>query len=207
MCLCTRFFISEDTSIKTNNKNNNPINEQIRFDDKKEVRLIGPDGEQIGLTAFSKALNLAYDRDLDLVLIAPQADPPVCRIMDYGKFCFERDKREKEARKKQVTVEIKEIQLTVRIDTNDFNTKVRRATGFLEKGNKVKVVVRFRGRQMAHQDLGRDLLAKFEEACSEYGVKDKPLVAEGRTVMMMLVPQKKQPAKSEPKPEENAGNE
>ena len=161
--------------------------------------MIGPDGEQIGMFEFGKALDMAYDRDLDLVLIAEQADPPVCRIMDYGKFCFERDKREKEARKKQVTVDIKEVQLSVRIDTNDFNTKARRACQFLEKGNKVKVVVRFFRRELAHKELGHELLDRFEEACSEFGQKDKPIVSEGRTVMMMLVPVKKQPNKIEKK--------
>lgn len=152
--------------------------------------------------SFSKALDMAYDRDLDLVLIAAQAKPPVCRIMDYSKFCFERDKREKEARKKQVTVGLKEVQLRPAIGINDFNIKVKRAISFLQAGNKVKVVLRFRGREMAHKDLGREIIEKFEEACSEYGQKDKPSVSEGRLITVMLSPLKKQSAKQEAQPKE-----
>ncbi len=152
--------------------------------------MIGPDGNPIGVTGFERALHIAYEHDLDLVLIAPQAEPPVCRVMDYGKFRFERDKREKEAKKKQQTVEVKEIQLSCRIDTNDFNTKLNHAHRFLQSGNKVRVVVKFKGRQMTHTDIGADLLARFEEACKEFGVVDKKPKLEGRFLSMLIAPVK-----------------
>ena len=167
------------------------INEEIRA---KEVRIVGDDGEQLGVIATSKALEMAYERDLDLVLMAPNAEPPVCRIMDYGKYRFERDKREKEAKKKQTTVEVKEIQLSCRIDTHDFETKVKHAHRFLGDGNKVRVVVKFRGREMSHQDLGREMLEKFEQACEGLGSVDKRPTLEGR-FMSMIVNPIKQPAK------------
>ncbi len=167
------------------------INEEIRA---KEVRIVGDDGEQIGVIATSKALEMAYERDLDLVLMAPNAEPPVCRIMDYGKYRFERDKREKEAKKKQTTVEVKEIQLSCRIDTHDFETKVKHAHRFLGDGNKVRVVVKFRGREMSHQDLGREMLEKFEQACEGLGSVDKRPTLEGRFMSMIINPIK-QPAK------------
>ena len=163
------------------------INEEIRA---KEVRIIGDDGEQIGVVATSKALEMAYEKDLDLVLMAPNAEPPVCRIMDYGKYRFERDKREKEAKKKQTTVEVKEIQLSCRIDTHDFETKVKHAHRFLGEGNKVRVVVKFRGREMSHQDLGREMLEKFEQACEGLGSVDKRQTLEGRFMSMILNPVK-----------------
>ncbi len=164
------------------------------FAPSKTVRVIGDDGEQLGLLRLSDALDSAYDKGYDLVLISPKAEPPVCRIMDYGKFRFERDKKEKEARKKQQTMEVKEIQLTCRIDTNDFNTKVNHALKFLGAGNKVKVIVKFRGRQMAHTDIGRELLDKFRTACEEIGAMDKAPVLEGRNMTMFLTPQKQKPA-------------
>ena len=163
------------------------INEEIRV---KEVRIIGDDGEQIGVLATSKALEMAYEKDLDLVLIAPNAEPPVCRIMDYGKYRFERDKKEKEAKKKQTTVEVKEIQLSCRIDTHDFETKVKHAHRFLGDGNKVRVVVKFRGREMSHQDLGREMLEKFEQACEGLGTVDKRPTLEGRFMSMIVNPVK-----------------
>ncbi len=163
------------------------INEEIRA---KEVRIIGDDGEQIGVLATSKALEMAYEKDLDLVLMAPNAEPPVCRIMDYGKYRFERDKREKEAKKKQTTVEVKEIQLSCRIDTHDFETKVKHAHRFLGDGNKVRVVVKFRGREMSHQDLGREMLEKFEQACEGLGSVDKRPTLEGRFMSMIVNPVK-----------------
>ncbi len=163
------------------------INEEIRA---KEVRIIGDDGEQIGVVATSKALEMAYEKDLDLVLMAPNAEPPVCRIMDYGKYRFERDKREKEAKKKQTTVEVKEIQLSCRIDTHDFETKVKHAHRFLGDGNKVRVVVKFRGREMSHQDLGREMLEKFEQACEGLGSVDKRPTLEGRFMSMIVNPVK-----------------
>lgn len=167
------------------------INEEIRA---KEVRIVGEDGEQVGVMQTAKALELAYEKDLDLVLIAPNAEPPVCRIMDYGKYRFERDKKEKEARKKQTVVEVKEIQLSCRIDTHDFETKVKHAHRFLGDGNKVRVVVKFRGREMSHLDIGRELLEKFEEACKELGSVDKRPALEGR-FMSMIVNPVKQPNK------------
>lgn len=156
------------------------------------MRLIGAEGEQVGIVKLSSALDMAYDNDMDLVLIAPQSNPVVCRIMDYGKFCFERDKREKEAKKKQVRVEIKEIQLTCRIDVGDFNTKQERAKKFLSEGNKVKVMVKFRGRQMAHTEMGSELLDRFYAGLSEVGTIDKKPVLEGRNMTMFIVPIKKQ---------------
>ncbi len=167
------------------------INEEIRA---KEVRIVGEDGEQVGVMSSAKALELAYEKDLDLVLIAPNAEPPVCRIMDYGKYRFERDKKEKEAKKKQTTVEVKEIQLSCRIDTHDFETKVKHAHRFLGDGNKVRVVVKFRGREMSHLDIGREMLEKFEQACQGLGQVDKRPALEGR-FMSMIVNPVKQPNK------------
>ncbi len=163
------------------------INDEIRA---KEVRLVGADGEQLGIFSLESAQKAAYDKGLDLVLMAPQAVPPVCRIMDYGKFRFERDKKEKEARKKQQTVEVKEIQLSARIDTHDFDTKVNHAHRFLTAGNKVKVILKFRGREMSHQEIGREMLARFEEACKDVGTVDKKPTLEGRFMSMMVNPLK-----------------
>ena len=163
------------------------INDEIRA---KEVRLVGADGEQLGILSLESAQKAAYDRGMDLVLMAPQAVPPVCRIMDYGKFRFERDKKEKEARKKQQTVEVKEIQLSARIDTHDFDTKVNHAHRFLTAGNKVKVILKFRGREMSHQEIGREMLARFEEACKDVGTVDKKPTLEGRFMSMMVNPLK-----------------
>ncbi len=181
------------------------INEAIfslpGFSRQKQVRVIGPEGEQIGVISAISALESAYEGDYDLVLIAPQSEPPVCRIMDYGKFRFERDKKEKEARKKQQTVEIKEIQLTCHIDVNDFNTKVNHALRFLSNGDKVRVMVKFRGRQLSHTELGIELLKKFEEACSEKGNVDKAPSMEGRSMIMFLSPIKPGKEKSKPKTE------
>ena len=140
----------------------------------------------------AKALEMAYDRGLDLVMMASQANPPVCKIMDYGKFRFERDKREKEAKKKQQTIELKEIQLSCRIDTHDFETKANRAKKFLADGNKVRVCLRFKGREIAHQELGREMLGKFADACSEFGNVDKKPTLEGRQLTMFIAPVKNQ---------------
>ena len=163
------------------------INEEIR---EKEVRVIADDGETLGMMTSNAALKLAYDRGLDLVLIAPQATPPVCRIMDYGKYRFDREKKEKEAKKKQQVVELKEVQLSCRIDVHDFETKARNAIRFLTAGNKVRVVVRFKGREMAHQEIGRDVLARFEEAVSSAGTVEKRPVLDGRLMTMIVVPNK-----------------
>ena len=156
-----------------------------------EVRLIGPAGETLGIMSSQKALEAAYERGMDLVLMAAQANPPVCKIMDYGKFCFERDKREKEAKKKQQTIEVKEIQLSCRIDVHDFETKKKHALRFLSEGNKVRVVMRFRGREMSHMSIGKEVLERFREACAEVGTVDKEPVLDNRTITMIVSPIKK----------------
>lgn len=161
------------------------INEEIRD---KEVRLIGDDGEQLGIVLNAEAQNLAMEKGMDLVKIAPQAKPPVCKIMDYGKFRFEQAKREKEARKNQKIVELKEIRLTPNTDVGDLNTKVKNACKFLKDGDKVKVAVRFRGRQVTHASLGQDLLHRFAEMCSEVSTVEKMPKLEGRQMMMFLAP-------------------
>ena len=150
--------------------------------------MIGVDGSQLGIVSASEALDLAFQQDLDLVKIAPQAQPPVCRIMDYGKFCFEQTKREKEAKKNQKIIDIKEIRMSSTIDTHDFNTKVNQAVKFLNGGDKLKVSVRFRKRTVAHPQFGEELLAKFKEAISEVGVVDKPSKMEGRSLVMFVSP-------------------
>lgn len=163
------------------------INEEIRD---KEVRLIGDDGEQLGILPIQQAQDIAVEKGMDLVKIAPQAKPPVCKIMDYGKFRFEQAKREKEARKNQRVVEIKEIRLTPNIDIGDLNTKVKNACRFLQDGNKVKVSVRFRGREVMHASLGQDLLHRFAELCSECSTVEKQPKLEGRQMLMFLAPAK-----------------
>ena len=164
------------------------INENIR---EKKIRVISAEGEQLGVMSSDEALRRAYDEGMDLVMMAPQAVPPVCKIMDYGKYRFECEKRETEARKKQQTVEVKEIQLSYRIDTHDFETKVRHAHRFLGEGNKVRVVLRFKGREMSHVAMGSELMKKFEEACAEFGSIDKKPVLDGRFMSMIIVPLKK----------------
>lgn len=164
------------------------INDDIRL---KEIRVVGENGEQLGIMSSDAAREIAYEAGLDLVMMAPQAVPPVCRIMDYGKFRFEREKKEKEARKRQQTVELKEIQLSCRIDTHDFETKVRHALRFLGEGNKVRVVMRFKGREMSHIALGKEIIEKFEAACAEFGTTDKKPVLDGRFLSMVLSPIKK----------------
>lgn len=161
------------------------INEEIRD---KEVRLIGADGAQLGVMSAKEAQKLAAEQDLDLVKIAPQAVPPVCKIIDYGKYCFEQAKREKEARKNQKVVEIKEIRMFSTIDTHDFETKVAQAIKFLKGGDKLKVSVRFRKRALAHPQLAEELLDKFKEACAEAGVVEKPAKMEGRQLVMFISP-------------------
>ena len=163
------------------------INEEIKA---KEIRLIGADGEQLGIVSSDTALKMAYDQGFDLVMMAAQATPPVCRIMDYGKYRFERDKKEKEAKKKQQVVELKEIQLSCRIDTHDFETKVKHALRFLGDGNKVRVVMKFKGREMSHMNIGREVLEKFEAACAESGTVDKKPVLDGRFMSMVISPVK-----------------
>lgn len=164
------------------------INEEIKV---KEVRVVADNGEQLGVMSTSAALEKADAAGLDLVLIAPNATPPVCRIMDYGKFRYERDKREKEAKKKQPTIEVKEVQLSCRIDTHDFQTKANNAIRFLKSGDKVRVVLLFKGREMAHTDVGTEVIGKFLELCSEYGSTEKAPSLEGKRMSVVISPIKK----------------
>ena len=159
------------------------INEQIRD---KEVRLIGADGEQLGIVSSKEAQRLAEEAGLDLVKIAPTAKPPVCKIIDYGKYRYEQARKEKEAKKKQKTVELKEIRLSPNIDTNDLNTKINSAKKFIEKGNKVKITLRFRGREMAHMNQSKYILDDFAEALADVAVVEKAPKVEGRSIGMVL---------------------
>lgn len=161
------------------------INEEIRD---KELRVIGADGSQLGIMSADKALDLAASQNLDLVKIAPMATPPVCKIMDYGKYRFEQSKREKESRKNQHVVEIKEVRLSLNIDTHDFNTKLNNALKFLNKGDKVKASIRFRGRELGHPEHGLSIMKRFAEACEEVSVVEKPAKFEGRNMFMFLAP-------------------
>ena len=163
------------------------LNEEIRD---KELRLIGAGGEQMGIMPAEEALRIADEKGLDLVKISPQANHPVCKLMDYGKYRFEQGKREKEARKNQHMVEIKEIRMSPGIDIGDFNVKLKNALKFLADGNRVKVSVRFRGREMAHTDIGKKLLDKFAEQCAEIANVDKGAKLEGRNMSMFLSPKK-----------------
>ncbi len=148
--------------------------------------MVDADGSQLGILPLKEAMNIAIQKNLDLVKIAPQAQPPVCRIMDYGKYRFEQAKRDKEARKNQKIIDIKEVRLSLGIDTNDFNTKVSHAQKFLKAGNKVKVSIRFRGREMAHPEIGRELIKRFAESCAEFGSIDKLPKMEGRSLVMFI---------------------
>lgn len=159
------------------------INEQIRD---KEVRVIGEEGEQLGIMSAREALKLAEEAGVDLVKIAPTAKPPVCKIVDYGKFKYEQTRKEKEAKKKQKVVEIKEIRLSPNIDTNDLNTKVNAAKKFISKGDRVKVTLRFRGREMAHMNTSKHILDDFAQALADVAVVDKAPKVEGRSMTMFL---------------------
>ncbi len=159
------------------------INEQIRD---REIRLISENGEQLGIMSAREALKIAQEAELDLVKIAPMAKPPVCKIIDYGKYRYEQTRKEKEARKKQKTVEIKEVRLSPNIDTNDLNTKINNAKKFISKGNKVKVTLRFRGREMAHVQQSRHILDDFAETLADIAVVEKPAKMEGRAMSMVL---------------------
>ena len=161
------------------------INEEIR---EKEVRVVDSDGSQLGLMSGRDALSKAAEKDLDLVLIAPNATPPVCKIMDYGKYCFEQAKREKEAKKNQKVVDIKEIRLGLKIDVHDFETKGNHAKRFLAEGNKVKVSIRFRGRELGYPEIGADVMARFADYCAHVAVVEKPAKMEGRNMLMFLAP-------------------
>ena len=173
------------------------INEQIRD---PQVRLISEEGEQLGIVSAEEALHIATEAGYDLVKIAPNSVPPVCRIMDYGKFRFEQAKKEKEAKKNQRVIEIKEIRMSPGIDTNDFNTKLKNAQKFLSDGDRVKVSVRFRGREMAHTEIGTELLKDFAEKCTEIANMDKAPKLEGRNMSMFLSPKPTAPAKKPAKP-------
>ena len=178
------YFVLEVLTIA---KLDHQLNEEIRD---KEIRVIGSDGSMLGIMSSAEALKLAEEQDYDLVKISPNAVPPVCKIMDYGKFRFEQMKKEKEAKKNQHVVEIKEIRMSPGIDTNDFNVKVKNAIKFLKDGNRVKVTVRFRGREMAHTNIGEQLLVKFGQDCAEFAKVEKNPKLDGRHMSMFLSPQK-----------------
>ncbi|HAU85782.1 MAG TPA: translation initiation factor IF-3 [Lachnospiraceae bacterium] len=159
------------------------INEQIRD---KEVRLVSEDGEQLGIMSAKEAMKIAREANLDLVKIAPQAKPPVCKVIDYGKYRYELARKEKEAKKKQKTMDVKEIRLSPNIDENDLNTKAGQARKFLSKGDKVKVTLRFRGREVAHMGMSKQILDKFFQKVEDIAVVDKPAKMEGRSMIMFL---------------------
>ena len=159
------------------------INEEIRD---KEVRVIDSDGTQLGVMPIAEAMRLAEEKNTDLVKIAPQAKPPVCKIMDYGKYRFVQAKREKEAKKNQRVIEVKEVRLSLNIDTHDFETKANQAIKFLKSGNRVKVSIRFRGREMAHPENGLVTMSDFADAVKEYGTVEKPAKLEGRSMLMFI---------------------
>ena len=159
------------------------INGQIRD---KEIRVIGEDGEQLGIMSPREAMKIAQEAELDLVKIAPKAQPPVCKIIDYGKYRYELARKEKEAKKKQKTVEVKEVRLSPNIETNDLNTKVNNAKKFISKGNKVKVTLRFRGREMAHMQQSKHILDDFAELLADVAVVEKPAKLEGRSMSRVL---------------------
>ena len=163
------------------------INEQIRD---KEVRVIGKDGEQLGIMSSKEAYKLAKEADLDLVKIAPTAKPPVCKIVDYGKYRYEAMRKEKEAKKKQKVIDIKEVRLSPNIDTNDLNTKVNQARKFLAKGDKVKVTLRFRGRELAHVNASKSILDEFAKMLEDVAVVEKEAKFEGRSMIMFLTEKK-----------------
>lgn len=161
------------------------INEAIKF---KEVRVISTDGTQLGILPIKDALNAAADRDMDLVCLSPNTVPPVCKIMDYSKYRFEQAKHEREAKKNQKVVDIKEIRLGLSIDTHDFETKGNHAIRFLKNGDKVKVSIRFRGRELGHPEIGMDTMKRFADYCQEYSVVEKPAKMDGRNMLMFLSP-------------------
>ena len=182
-CLASAFLLFME--VLTIAKLDHQLNEEIRD---KEIRLIGADGAQLGIVSAAQANEMAEEQGMDLVKISPNAVPPVCKIMDYSKFCYDQKKREKDAKKNQRVVEIKEIRMSPSIDTNDFNTKVKAAQKFLADGNRVKVSVRFRGREMAHTNLGEKLLMDFANDCAEIANMEKNPKLEGRFMAMFLTP-------------------
>ncbi|MDR0531185.1 MAG: translation initiation factor IF-3 [Oscillospiraceae bacterium] len=187
VCPCVFYFSGRCFHIGTQ-REQQQINDAIRD---REVRVVSETGEQLGIMSSLQALRMAESRNLDLVKIAPQARPPVVKIMDYGKFRFEQSRREKEARKNQRVVELKEIRLSVGIDKHDFDTKARQARQFLEQGHKVKVSIRFRGREMAHANLANDNMKEFAESCAEVSTVERVPKLEGRQMLMFLTPKAK----------------
>lgn len=161
------------------------VNEKIRA---REVRLIDSNGDQLGVKSRQEALEIAKTRDLDLVLVAPGAKPPVCRIMNYGKYRYEQQKKEQEARRKQKVIQVKEVRFTPQIGDHDFNTKLRNARKFIKNGDKVKATVRFRGRAITHKDLGREVLQRLAEELKDVAVVESRAKMEGRNMFMMLAP-------------------
>lgn len=174
----------------------NLINEEIQ---EKEIRLIGESGEQLGLMSSEAALQIAEEKDLDLVMISPAAKPPVCKIMDYGKFRFEQSKREKEAKKNQRVMDVKEIRMSPGIGENDFNTKLKNGQKFLADGDRLKVTIRFRGREMAHTSIGETLLRDYARKCADIANMDKEPKLEGRNMSLFLSPKSQSQLKKEQK--------
>lgn len=166
-------------------KEETKINEEIRFN---EIRVIGPDGSMLGVMTPTEAMKIADENELDLVLIAPTAVPPVCKVMDYGKYKFEEMKKEKEAKKKQKVIEIKEIRISPNIDQHDFDFKVKNTMTFLKAGNKVKITLRFKGREASYAELGEKVLLRFKDALEDVGVVEKPPKLEGRNMTMLVIP-------------------
>jgi translation initiation factor IF-3 len=197
--LVSAFCYSRQGGASAIAKTNYLINEDIQ---EAEVRLIGENGEQLGIMSSEEALGVAAENDLDLVMISPAAKPPVCKIMDYGKYRFEQSKREKEAKKNQHVIEVKEIRMSPSIGENDFMVKLRNGQKFLAEGNRLKVTVRFRGREMAHTDLGRQLLERFARECDEIAKLDKGAKLEGRLMTEFLSPKAQTPPKKQPKKQE-----
>lgn len=190
------FVLSIFLEVFSISKQSHQINEEIRD---REIRLVSDDGEQLGIMSAAAALEKAYAADMDLVKISPNANPPVCKIMDYGKFKFEQTKREKEARKNQHVVEIKEIRMSPGIDGNDVNVKLKNARRFLSEGNRVKVTVRFRGREMAHTDIGERLLKEFAANCEDIATMEKNPRMEGRFMHIFLAPKSQKDLQKEQK--------
>ena len=181
------FIFRRYMAISTKDEKGLLINEEIKC---PEVRVLGPSNEQVGIMKIADARAYAENNNVDLVLIVPNATPPVCRAVDYGKFCFERDKREKEAKKKQVIVKVKEVQLSCRIEQHDFDTRVNQAKRFLSEGNKVRAVVRFKGREMSHMELGREVIEKFQAALEGVGAAEKKPSLDGRFMSIVIAPAK-----------------
>lgn len=183
--VCAHFTYDYKRRCRNISKKELSINHGIRD---KEIRVIDDDGSQLGIMTPAAAIKIAFDKNLDLVKIAPAAVPPVCKIMDYGKHKFEQSKRDKEAKKNQHTVDIKEVRLSNKIDVNDFNTKLNHGVRFLKSGDKLKVSIRFRGREMAHPEKGYEVMSRFAEAIAEHGVVEKAAKLEGRQMLMFVAP-------------------